>query len=1789
MTVEVSYVKTESVPKIQLSAPVESWIKENLSSLNEMQLHSLEQIQQENDTLIISPTGSGKTFAAFMGILNELIELSLELRLENRIYAIYVSPLKALNNDIEKNLNYPVGEIYKTLEEKFGVKIRQNSRDKDKNSIEKLRIAVRTGDTTTYAKQKMLREPPHILITTPESLGVALATKKFKHHLFNIKWLIIDEIHALADNKRGTFLSLMIEWLRYYSKNEFCQIGISATVEPVEKIAEFLAGPRSMVSVIKGVIHRSFDLKVVTPDSDLITQRFDQLEHQLIKFISQSIVTHKTTIVFANTRNWAERLSTKIQEMLPEKYKSMIGVHHGSLHRDVRLDVEDKLKNGELKAVVTSTSLELGIDVGTISLAIQWGSPKSVAKALQRFGRAGHSLEATSKGRFVITHISDLIEAVCINKLALQGKIDPIDIPEAPFDVLAQVIVGLTIEKNWDVDELYNLITKAFPYKGLRFEEFYKVITALDNPTEESEQWKYGRIWLDKETNQLGKRRYARTTFMLNIGTIPDVTSVEVVLEEQRTHLGVLSERFVEKLNPNDVFILGGSPYKFLRTVGNKIIVRKAVGIPPTIPSWVGEAISRTDLVANEVGYIFSHAIEFLKNGSKEELRSWLADQYQINKATTSSLSSFLERQHKISDIPTLQRLIVEKYVDRNDVTHWIVLSLFGRAVNTPLSQAIAFGLSKRFSVNVGFTAIDNGFSVILPPGINISGETIFSLFETEEDLIDELKHAIRNSELFKLRFRHVAVRGLLVLKKSTRHELSSEQQSRSAQRLLKFLPDNFPLIEETEREILSSTYNAPKASEIYFKAKSGDISVVDKSGNNTPSPLTHEIILASNSDVVLMQDRRELLLSLHKQVIKQLLPKRVTSGVFDKQLLRDYFSSKINDSKLTLYQRIERMILANGLTCTKKNFQIDLENFANILFSELPDEIKSKIYTNGDLIFVEPQLRLGYSLKSRELKKLRNLLDEPIEPALLKEIYTFNSKLSANQTIESLIIQILTFSGPITRDELFKRLQVESTLFSRSLNYLKRNFVIYSGAFISEENQLLLRSDRDNLVQKSERTSTIISDVDIYNYKIQKYFKSYDGDVNEYVLERSPIRDIFQLISRITNFNVEDLIAEIHNNEIYLVPFLQGKPWFVHEKDCVLGIYTFREFDLKLTDTEEFVLETIQRFPGANLKKLVSETRIERTKLKETLSLLESQLYIGKSGLNRLLHSLNEEFYYPLPQITDTDEETIKLNQKMFLEKIVQWFSPLTLDSLIQLSRLQYSVIESYLSELLSERRIFEISILDGSITYYINDLDEFNNYLKLETLPSLQLKIINESDQFFTTVSSLFHQKIHPAQKFLSIFYDGTIIGQIDLIPQSINHVQIINIQLKQDFLYDQPFITALAKELKRITYLAFQTNILSIEEINKQAPNLEKIQLLTQIFIRNGFQLFVDYLVTKHFRKEVINLQDIIELKLLGRYQGHQTLNDFVNASTSFITADILREFETTPATTIHTLNRFVEEEELYFLQDTYYNPFYWDWNFKPKEENLGIEEKRVLNLLREQGGLTKSSLVTQAKISDELLSEILRTLSKRRLIYSYIPDGKFRSYHSIRQHKITSELIKERILAFISMNSLVTMSEIVGIFYGSVPRPLILLQISKMLESKELSLLLLQEPIKEVFYLKNDLISLLENSSRAALLPEILFVDNLSPSFIELLKHTKVYFERMSHLVVYRGEIMLGLKISETNDVIELENLQSGTIQSAKQLNAVFEYIEQHYFKQGFRVLSINQINQFQPRFWEGVKT
>lgn len=850
-----SYSKKEIYKK--LHPYVKQWFENSFEDFTPAQKQAIPEIHKGNNILVSSPTGSGKTLTAFLSVINELTELADKGELEDKVYCIYISPLKALDNDIERNLDQPLREIEKIANKPLGI-----------------RKAVRTGDTTQYQRTKMLKSPPHILITTPETLSILLVAPKFREKLSHVKYVIVDEIHSLAENKRGVHLSLSLERLQHLIGG-FTRIGLSATVSPLEEVAKFLVGyeygvERDCILVDINYL-KELDIEVISPVDDIVIADDEDTRMATYALIDDLVMEHKTTLIFTNTRSATERYVYNLKKLYGEHFNSNnIMAHHSSLSKESRLETEEKLKKGELRAVVSSTSLELGIDIGYIDLVILINSPKSVSRALQRIGRSGHRLHEKSKGRIIVTDRDELVECSVLLKNAKEGKIDNIKIPKDCLDVLSQHIYGMGIENPWDIDYAYDVIRKSYCYKDLERDDYEDVLSYLAGEyVELEERYVYAKIWIDYKENTFGKRgKLARMLYSTNIGTIPDHSAVIVKCDGEP--IGKVEEDFMEKLKKGDSFVLGGRTYKFNYGKGMTINVSPASG-PPTIPSWYSEQLPLAfDLAVDIQRFRYILESKFQYGRSKEEIMEFLHEYLYVDEFAANSIYEYFNEQFLYAQIPHKQKLLVEYYTGFGGRKFVVFHSLFGRKTNDALARAVAYVASDRNKRNITISITDNGF-YLSSEGKMGALEALKRLNPNNFENI--LIRSLDKTETLASRFRHCAGRSLMTLRRYKGHEKSVGRQQVRGKILLKYIQEmdnNFPILKESRREATEDYMDIKNAKRVISWISSGEMEI--KTINTIiPSPFAFNLVSQGYLEVLKQNDKSEFTKRMHRAVIEKI------------------------------------------------------------------------------------------------------------------------------------------------------------------------------------------------------------------------------------------------------------------------------------------------------------------------------------------------------------------------------------------------------------------------------------------------------------------------------------------------------------------------------------------------------------------------------------------------------------------------------------------------------------------------------------------------------------------------------------------------------------------------------------------------------------------------------------------------------------------------------------------------------------------------------------------------------
>jgi ATP-dependent helicase Lhr and Lhr-like helicase len=850
------------------------WFLTKFGSPTEPQTYGWPSILAGDATLISAPTGSGKTLAAFLVCIDQLLRASLSGQLAPCTQVVYVSPLKALSNDVQKNLDAPLAEIQHLAMERGYL-------------CPEIRTAVRTGDTLPKERAAMLRNPPHILVTTPESLYILLTAGKSRENLRRVRTVIVDEIHAVADDKRGAHLALSLERLNalvtgenHLSPGQFLtglstppqRIGLSATQNPIELVADFLTGvhpERKAATIIQVGQRRELDIAIEVPSDELSSVTNTGMWEEIFDKLAGHAQNHRSTLVFVNTRRLVEKIAFELANRIGSEN---VAAHHGSLSRPLRLDAEQRLKNGKIKILIATASLELGIDIGDIDLVCQISTTRAVAVAMQRVGRAGHWRGAIPKGRFFATTRDDLMEQAALVRKMRAGELDLLQIPPQPADVLMQQIVAACGAEPWEEDTLFNTLHRAYPYRNLTREVFNQLITLLTEGIE-STRGRYGAYLLrDGVHGILHPRRGARSIAISNGGAIPDVALYNVILQPEGVQIATLDEHFAVDSSPGDVVLLGTSSWRIQRIEATgRVLVEDAHGAPPTLPFWEGEAPQRTAVLSDGVGELREQISARTANvtpgyisAAEPEVASaiaWLMEECGVCEAGAKQLITYIVTGRAVlGAVPSKTTLIAERFFDDGGGMQLILHAPFGGRVNKAFGLALRKRFCRGFNFELQAAATDNGINISLAEQHSFPLSDVFQ-FLTEHTAKELLEQASIASPIFKNRWRWAASRSLQLLRMSKGKRIAPQiQRTRSDDLMASVFPQaaacfetivgdiqipDHPLVNEVMQDTLQEAMDLDGLIELLRGIKDGTIRCL-AIDTPTPSVFAHELLNAN-------------------------------------------------------------------------------------------------------------------------------------------------------------------------------------------------------------------------------------------------------------------------------------------------------------------------------------------------------------------------------------------------------------------------------------------------------------------------------------------------------------------------------------------------------------------------------------------------------------------------------------------------------------------------------------------------------------------------------------------------------------------------------------------------------------------------------------------------------------------------------------------------------------------------------------------------------------------------------
>jgi ATP-dependent Lhr-like helicase len=879
------------------------WFVHKFGTPTEPQVEGWPSVLAGQPTLISAPTGSGKTLAAFLVCIDKLLRQSIEGSLPSTTQVVYISPLKALSNDVQKNLDGPLAEIQQLALERGFLSMG-------------IRTGVRTGDTLPKERSAMLRHPPHILVTTPESLYILLTAGKSREHLKSVNTVIVDEIHAMADDKRGAHLALSLERLEALVCREnkatagrylpgFVappqRIGLSATQNPIGLVAQFLTGvdpSRKGATIVQVGQRRELDIAIEVPSEELSSVTSNAMWEEIFDKLAAHAECHRSTLVFVNTRRLVEKISYALSERLGIGH---VAAHHGSLSRTLRLDAEQRLKRGEIKILVATASLELGIDIGDIDLVCQIASTRAVAVAMQRVGRAGHWRGAVPKGRLFATTRDDLLEQAALIRKMRAGELDLLEVPPQPADVLMQQIVAACGAESWDVDSLYDTIRRAYSYRDLTRVQFDELIAILSNGIESS-RGRYGAYLMhDRIQGQLHPRRGARMIAISNGGAIPDTALFSVILQPEGVQIATLDEHFAVDSTPGDVILLGNSSWRVQRIEpAGRVLVEDANGAPPSVPFWTGEAPQRTSVLCDGVselreaisaktlkvtpGYI-SAAQPIVA-----EAVGWLMEQCGVCPSGAQQLIAYIVAGRAVlGAVPSKTTIIAERFFDEGGGMQLILHAPFGGRINKAWGLALRKRFCRGFNFELQAAATDNGINISLAEQHSFPLSDVFQ-FLTEQTVKGLLEQASIASPIFKTRWRWAAGRSLQLLRTSKGKRIAPQiQRTRSDDLMASVFPQaaacfetivgdieipDHPLVREVMQDVLQEAMDLEGLIEVLRGMQDGSIRCLAVD-TPLPSQFAHELLNANPYaflDEAGLEERRARAVSLQSRIPSSVL-----------------------------------------------------------------------------------------------------------------------------------------------------------------------------------------------------------------------------------------------------------------------------------------------------------------------------------------------------------------------------------------------------------------------------------------------------------------------------------------------------------------------------------------------------------------------------------------------------------------------------------------------------------------------------------------------------------------------------------------------------------------------------------------------------------------------------------------------------------------------------------------------------------------------------------------------------
>ena len=1040
---------------------VRDWFRETLGAPSPPQQKGWPAIAGGGHTLILAPTGTGKTLAAFLWELNALIRDGLETPLANAVHLLYISPLKALNNDIQRNLEGPLAE----LQQRFGA---------TGTRFPEIRVAVRTGDTPASARARMLRKAPHILITTPESLHIMLTTVRGRGMFSAVRAVIVDEIHAIAGTKRGAHLALTLERLEHESKTPPQRIGLSATQKPLEEIARFLGGLEAggsshrPVTIVDCGLVKTMDVSVRSPVEDL-GRVGGTIWSSVTPLVLGEIRKNRTTLVFVNNRAQAEKMAARLNHLAEEE---LALPYHGSLSRERRLTLERSLKAGQLRALVSTSALELGIDIGSVDLVLQLQSPKRVASGLQRVGRAGHNLAAVSRGVFVPTFRDDAMEMLAIVRAMRDGDVEPTRVVQNALDVLAQVIVAATAVEDWASADLFDLVRSAYPYHRLTRDAFDEVLAMLAGkyPSDVAAELD-ARVTWDRTTDRITATRASRLVAVVNGGTIPDRGLYTVNLPD-RTRLGELDEEFVHETRVGDVFQLGSSTWRVQSIEHDRVIVIPAPGMPARMPFWHGEYGARSAHLTARMGELR----RTLAAAETEASLQAVARDYDCDEATARSLAQYAHEQRvATSVVPDDRVLVAEHFRDEVGSVRIVLHAPFGGRVNAPWAMALAQRFREALpagGVDIQVQTTDDGIMLRLP---QLDGPPPMQLLHglSPEEATQRVTTEVGSSSLFGARFRMNAARALLLPRGNPRRRMPLWLQRLKAQDLLEAVREfpSFPILIETYRDTLQDAFDLATMRDVLRRIEAGEIAI-RSAQTDVPSPMALSLQFGFVMDWMYADDtpraeRSAALLSLDTALLEDLLG---TPGELEGHLagaLEEALSRRRGTDPRRRARTADELALlldrAGDLTPAELRERVSDDAVGDPI-AELFDVGRAVEIDVPTADAIAPRLVLVESLP-RYVSAFDHLrLPDSVPPAFRR------GSLTQGAARREILARFLALAGPVTVDDVRARYAFDAAWVEQRLTELTARGTLLRGRFALPGYESAMRWCSRRLVEQARR-----------------------------------------------------------------------------------------------------------------------------------------------------------------------------------------------------------------------------------------------------------------------------------------------------------------------------------------------------------------------------------------------------------------------------------------------------------------------------------------------------------------------------------------------------------------------------------------------------------------------------------------------------------------------------------------------------------------------------------------------